>query len=726
MDQSLSKASSDARRIKRLDDSVVNRIAAGEIIVQPANALKELLENSIDAGSTMIEILVKEGGLKLLQITDNGHGIDKDDMKILCERFTTSKIEKYDDLERISTYGFRGEALASISHISRLSVTSKTKVSPLAYKCQYVNGQLANSNGRSDPNAEPKPVAGKDGTQITVEDLFYNVPSRLKSFRSKSDEFSKIVDVVTRYAVHTKRVGFSCKKFGEPYLVLSTRPQATTEEKIRTLYGSEIASELLSFNLTGDELSGADGSPAQDFGLLEVTGFVSNASYLNKKKITHIFFINDRLVSCNPLKRIINSVYQFFLPKGSHPFVYLSLKIKPENIDVNIHPTKRELRFLYEDEIMETIRDKIHLLLAATDSSRKFRSQNAISSGKRRPDFEETDSSSYVSQQRIKKYRQENRLVRVDALQAKLESFLNKESTAAEDTQSPGDDQNLSSSKQDDQVSVGPDASMSQSSYSYNDTEWTDVKLSSIISLRKMVSESVDRDLTSIFSRSSYVGVVDEKKRLCCFQSDVRLYVCDYGAVLKELFYQVALENFMNYGEIHLGDGVALEQILLALYQSTDEQLKPIEEVILLIWDMKEMFETYFKIKVYEHEGEHRVSCLPLIAKDITFSMSKLPFFFYRLGSLIDYEDEKTCLEGIIRELALLHIPEPLASDEGSEDSSVEHDNNLLSKKEALEHYLEHRVFPLIKQKFLAPKEVDSAVVQIADLPGLYKVFERC
>jgi DNA mismatch repair protein MLH1 len=167
-----------------LDPDVVNKIAAGEIIVAPMHALKELIENSVDAGSTSIEILVKDGGLKLLQITDNGHGIDvsvcperkvynaytletqTDDLPILCERFTTSKLKEFEDLTSIGTYGFRGEALASISHIAHLTVTTKTANSSCAWRAQYSDGKLVPA--KPGQNAKPKPTAGRGGTQITV------------------------------------------------------------------------------------------------------------------------------------------------------------------------------------------------------------------------------------------------------------------------------------------------------------------------------------------------------------------------------------------------------------------------------------------------------------------------------------------------------------------------------------------------------------------------------
>jgi DNA mismatch repair protein MLH1 len=158
------------RRIRPLDQDVVNKIAAGEIIVAPMHALKELLENAVDAGSTSIEVLVRDGGLKLLQITDNGHGIERDDLPILCERFTTSKLKAFEDLSSIGTYGFRGEALASISHIAHLRVTTRTAGSSCAWQAHYADGKLTPAKPRQSP--DPKPCAGRQGTQITVSNGF--------------------------------------------------------------------------------------------------------------------------------------------------------------------------------------------------------------------------------------------------------------------------------------------------------------------------------------------------------------------------------------------------------------------------------------------------------------------------------------------------------------------------------------------------------------------------
>ncbi|KAK6456700.1 histidine kinase-like ATPase [Scheffersomyces xylosifermentans] len=736
MDNAPPLATPPPASIRKLDDSVINKIAAGEIIIQPANALKEMLENSIDARASSIEILVKDGGMKLLQITDNGHGINREDLPLLCERFATSKLAKFEDLESIMTYGFRGEALASISHISRLSVVTKTADSQLAYKAHYYNGQLASPNFKSTTaNVEPKPIAGKDGTQIIVEDLFYNIPSRLKALRSKSEEFSKILDVIGRYAVHSEGVGFNCKKFGESYQILSTRPNLPLKERIRVVFGTSIANDLLDIALDGDETKEEGESAKEKYGLIKVKGAITSSSYDNKKKIQPVFFINNRLVACDPLKRAITSVFQYFLPKGSHPFIYLSLEIDPQNVDVNIHPTKREVRFLHEDEIIELVVDKVHLVLSNVDKSRKFKTQTVLSKtgAAKRP----SDEFSPLSEVAVKKYRQENKLVRVDAMQSKLTPFLAEQTRQRYTRNSKADfsqpeevDEESEESEEDKEESYrsssrgtsrGTGSSISSVSIPSQRSS-VKVNLESIKALKKEVNDEVHKPLTNIFNNAVYVGIVDESRRLCCFQYDIKLFLCDYSSLLYEFFYQVCLAGFCNYGDLTLSESIPLEDLLepIYTYHQEDKELQDKNTIIERIVEMKDMYEEYFRILVGTNDdGIYCLKSLPMILRDAKPVYSKLPYFLYRLGDRINYEDEKECLQGIMQQIALLYLPEPISVNESPDSQDKK-------SREALDYALEHVLFPEIKNRFLAPKHLFSDVVQIADLPGLYRVFERC
>ena len=328
-------AAAAAPRILRLERATVDRIAAGEVVHRPASALKEMLENSLDAGSTAITVTAKDGGLALLQIVDTGHGVGRDDFPLLCERFATSKLATFDDLARIRTYGFRGEALASISHVARVSITSMTPGASCAYRAAFKDGLVVGDGVR--------PTAGVRGTSITVEDMFYNVPARRAALKNKAEEYSRILDVMQRYALHhaARGVAFVCKKSGDQVPDVQVPARTTPLDAIGTIFGQAVKRELLpvSVAVTAAE-SGGDSDDELSF---VCNGLVSNANY-SMKKGTLILFINDRLVDCAALKKSLDAIYADILPKGSHAFVYLSVTIPPGQVDVNVHPTKREVR----------------------------------------------------------------------------------------------------------------------------------------------------------------------------------------------------------------------------------------------------------------------------------------------------------------------------------------------------------------------------------------------
>eukprot|EP01133_Synstelium_polycarpum_P003799 gene3799-4380_t len=311
-------------------------IFTGEVIQRPSNALKELIENSLDAGSTTITITVKDGGLKVLQIQDNGCGIKLEDMDIVCERFTTSKLTKFDDLRKISTFGFRGEALSSISHVSHLKILTKTADSPCAYRASYLNGKLTPATQRD--TADPKPCAGVNGTTITSEDLFYNVASRKKVIKNTQEEHTRIVDLIKRYAINNPSCSFILKKYGETSPDVHTPGNLTEKVAISLLFGSEVGRELKELSSTDQKYE------------YTMKGYFSTTNY-NAKKSLFILFINN----CKNLKAGLEQLYARYLPKGSHPFMFVRLLLAPKNVDVNIHPTKSEVKFLYEEQIIESI-----------------------------------------------------------------------------------------------------------------------------------------------------------------------------------------------------------------------------------------------------------------------------------------------------------------------------------------------------------------------------------
>lgn len=691
------------RRIRALEQDVVNKIAAGEIIVAPVHALKELIENAVDAGSTSLEILVKEGGLKLLQITDNGCGISKDDLPILCERFTTSKLKSFEDLQAIGTYGFRGEALASISHIAHLAVTTKTYDSSCAWKAHYAGGKLTPAKpGQSE---DPKPCAGRQGTQISVEDLFYNVPTRRRAFRSASEEYAKIAEVVGKYAVHCQGVAFSCKKHGEAGAGVAVPANAKIRDRIRLTQNSNAANELIDFQISSDQYG------------FRAAGLVSNANY-NGKKTTMLLFINHRSVDSSAIKKAIEQTYSVFLPKGGKPFIYLSLDIDPARVDVNVHPTKREVNFLNEDEIIELVCEEIRTRLGKVDTSRTFMTQSLLS-GAVTPTISKTNplpgASAAATSQRPptmqtgssrKPYG--NNLIRTDAKSRKITAMLPQ----AQHQESPSHEP------------VSDDIE-----YEYTDKEATICRLTTIKDLRASVRESMHNELTDTYANHTFVGIADETKRIAAIQGGVKLFLVDYGMTAAEYFYQLALTDFGNYGSIRFNPPLALQDLIqIAVQQARATQSdntdvdwdKVAAAVTQQLISRKDMLFEYFALEV---SPEGNLLTIPLLMKGYMPCMAKLPNFLLRLGPHVDWSDEKGCFQSLLRELASFYAPEalPPAPQEGQTEAE-----DMAERRRHVRRAVENVLFPAFKARLVATTSLLKGTVEVANLKGLYRVFERC
>ncbi|XBW35107.1 hypothetical protein QEN19_000670 [Hanseniaspora menglaensis] len=654
--------------IKKLDTETVNKIAAGEIIISPVNCMKELIENSIDAGATKIDISIQNNGFKLIQIQDNGMGIGKENFGLLCKRFTTSKITCFDDLRSIQTFGFRGEALSSICNISHLKIITKTKAEPFAYECEF------DSSGNV---IGEKPIAGNTGTLFIINDIFYNVPSRLKSLTIK-DELKKIVECVCKYAINNNGISFSLKRVEDNKMLYTCREESTMSDRIRLLINSSINKFLIDFECDGDDT----------IGFLGCKGIITNLSYSNElhgnKKSSNsaskapVFFINNRLIACEHLKRALLSTYNSFLPKtASRPFIYLALSINSENVDVNVHPTKKEVFFVYESEIIEKICDTLRELLQKQDVSRTFKTHS--------PSLNNSDTflQSQIKDSKKKDYRDETRLVRVDALQSKLQFKPLLKSNIIK-------------------------SANSSFNTAHTETASECSQLQSIKNLKTALDLSVHQDLITFFQECKYIGIIDSEKRICSVQVGLGLYMLDYATITNSLIYQLGLRNIGGFGCFETD---ILVTPCLELLKTEQENIR---KVLAVFREMKAMFKEYFNINIIEEDEDIRITQLPILLPEYTPSLTKLPLFLYKLGLKVNYEEEEACLKGILKELSLWYIPEIIPQDE-------------IKKRSDLDHILESLIIPMLRTKnFLPTKALVNDIIEIANLPGLYKIFERC
>ncbi len=325
--------------IKKLPDDVASQIAAGEVVERPASVVKELIENALDAGASRIEIKVKGAGTRLIEVSDNGEGIQEEDLPLTVVRHATSKLETAQDLFRVSTLGFRGEALSSIGSVSHLKITSRRQEEEVGHSLGVEGGEVE----------EIKRVGTPPGTVVRVENLFFNVPARLKFLKTDRTERGHIDQVVTHYALAYPEVRFTLQHDGRP--AIQTSGSGEYRDVLTVIYGVEIAKKMIMVKA--------------DEEILRVEGFVSppDLTRSNRKEIT--FFVNRRPVQDIALTKALTQAYHTMLMKGRFPIALLFLEIEPEKVDVNVHPTKAEVRFTDKGEIFSAVSRAVRRALLA-------------------------------------------------------------------------------------------------------------------------------------------------------------------------------------------------------------------------------------------------------------------------------------------------------------------------------------------------------------------------
>ncbi|XP_017675661.1 PREDICTED: DNA mismatch repair protein Mlh1 [Lepidothrix coronata] len=745
--------------IRRLDEAVVNRIAAGEVIQRPANAIKEMIENCLDAKSTSIQVIVKEGGLKLIQVQDNGCGIRKEDLNIVCERFTTSKLQKFEDLASISTYGFRGEALASISHVAHVTVTTKTADAKCAFRATYSDGKI---------KAPPKPCAGNQGTQITVEDLFYNVNTRRKALKNPNEEYAKILEVVSRYAIHNSGISFSVKKQGDTVSDVRTLSNASTVDNIRSIFGNAVSRELIEVGCEDANLA------------FKMKGYITNANY-SVKKCIFLLFINHRLVESAALRKAIETVYAAYLPKSTHPFLYLSLEIAPQNVDVNVHPTKHEVHFLHEDSILERVQQHVESKLLGSNSSRMYFTQTLLpgaDSSSSEVAKSAANSSGVTKGTSDKVYA--HQMVRTDSREQKLDAFLQPvnnppntgptEVTTEVDAGPPEGASRPQDAEMEEvsdlvemadvQEDIGKPGGLSESGHLSRETvpsrkrprEDTDIEmeeddttkdmtaactprrriinLTSVLTLQEEISNQGHAKLQEMLRDHSFVGCVSPQWALAQYQT--KLYLLNTTKLSQELFYQILIYDFANFGVLRLSEPAPLYELsMLALedpesgWTEEDGPKEGLAEYIVEFLKQKiEMLKDYFSLEIDE---EGNLIGLPLLIDNYVPPLEGLPMFILRLATEVNWDEEKECFESLSKELSMFYsIRKQYIIGEANPTNSQNEDSDSGSK--TWKWTVEHVIYKAFRTHLLPPEHFaeDGNILQLANLPDLYKVFERC
>ena len=339
-------------KIRVMSENLANKIAAGEVVEKCASVLKELVENSIDAESTSIKVNLKNGGLEEIKVTDNGIGMDKEDATMAFLRHATSKIYKDDDLYFIETLGFRGEALASIASVSEVDLIT----------CNKLVGTHVHLKGGNVLSVLDAPL--KEGTQITISNLFYNTPARLKYLKSETTELNNCIKYIENLALSNPDISFSL--FNNERLILKTSGKGNLLKTIHEIYGLNVSSNMLEIKASNDDF------------LIE--GYVSKPSVLKKNRNHLNIFVNNRVIKNIEINRAINDAYNTYKHEGFYPITVINIETDPTLVDVNIHPTKQDIKFSKMDELIEllykTIKKVLYNNLLIPDANLKDEEDN--------------------------------------------------------------------------------------------------------------------------------------------------------------------------------------------------------------------------------------------------------------------------------------------------------------------------------------------------------------
>ena len=392
-----------------LDDLTINKIAAGEVIERPASVIKEMVENSIDAGANNITVEIKNGGISYIKVTDNGKGIAQDDLEIAFERHATSKIRSADDLDTVTSMGFRGEALASIAAIANVELVSKTESQEIGYRVVVEGGDIL----------EKEETGCRTGTTITVRNLFFNTPVRYKFLKKDYTESGYIEDVITRIALVNPNIAIKLINTGKT--VIQTNGNGDMKSVIYSIYGKDVANAIMEVNYKYEDIN--------------ITGVIGKPEIARSNRSNQLFFVNKRYIKDKTLTAATEQSYKGLIPIGKFGFVVLNLEMNPAKVDVNVHPAKLEVRFQEENKVFQavyhTIKDTLlkEELVAnteKTDKEENTSTRNTLSFEERLKNLRESKKENQTgglfsfrkqNQKQIENYTEEESKIKTNAIE---------------------------------------------------------------------------------------------------------------------------------------------------------------------------------------------------------------------------------------------------------------------------------------------------------------------
>ena len=822
-------------RIARLDAATVDRIAAGEVVQRPVSALKEMLENSLDAGEGRRE---RDGGVGVgtdaqwggggpsnqclspllprrrhprqrhhqgwrLQaaagagrrvrhpgekrreredtirptsffrsVPHNPHTTQPDDLPLLCERHATSKLASFDDLASLTTLGFRGEALASLSHVAHVTVTTMPRASTttgVAHRAVYsVGGTL---------EAPPSRVAAAGaGTTVAVEDLFFNAPTRRRALGAPADEYARIVDLVARYASHRTGVAFALRRQGAVKPDVLTRggggggtdTPSTHIDALRAVYGAPLARSLIPFAFRVGEGAGGEGGggqtpraalPLDAPPSFEAAGFVASPDFAARRP-AFILFVNGRPVDCAPLKRTVDAAFAAAAPRGAKPFVCLDLHLPPSHVDANVHPTKREVAFLHADAVASALADAVDGVLRTADSARAFTQtllpgagpptaatatatpsiQTTLThvAGATRAPATQPDATTARA-----RAGGEHKMVRVDADMQTLHRYVAPTPAAGGGGESGQPNPAAAAAamaaqpRRRDPARAAALASLAPPPPAPPPLPPPSSRLASVAALLDAATAASHAGLTDALAKATWVGALDANRAL--LQSGPALLLVDLSTLARDAARQavlrrvdapvrVALEPAVSVAElvaIALGEEAGVRDATGNKNDADDDAATTTRAA-----DLAARLLTLKRGALDDHVGVDvtpggELAGVPAVLPGGTPTADRLPALALALARDVVYDSESHFFDTVADALAAFASPAVVeAAEKGVEPTAA---NPFPPPTPAREWEMEHVLLPAVRRA--APQKGrarDGSVVELTRLEKLYRVFERC